>query len=235
MDTITIGLIAVVFISFIPLSCFGEEPPPSGQVEALVRQFVLSSAPKRDRPLELEVTNFDVKRLWEEMKLQVFDVQYGHKSPGHRDRQHSGDGFIALYHRGRIVSLSSLFGGLGLMSGVVCKSVFYFTYSWGSGIHRYHVGMLEIVNGELVRRDSGGFEANDLIDVFVAGDSHDNVALYSGQFKRFNEWSDAKSFGTIQTQGANRLGIIGNDGQQILPDFPVAPRELWIAPADTIK
>ena len=78
MDAITIGLIAVVFISFIPLSCFGEEPPPkrAGR-RALVRQFVLSSAPKRDRPLELEVTNFDVKRLWEEMKLQVFDVQYG--------------------------------------------------------------------------------------------------------------------------------------------------------------
>jgi hypothetical protein len=79
-----------------------------------------------------------------------------------------------------VKTLGVSFGGYGLMSGLVQGESFYFTYSWGSGIHRSHVGKLQIVNDEVKFWDSGGFFN---LDLFLSRRTDGEIAVVSGRFE----------------------------------------------------
>jgi hypothetical protein len=134
------------------------------------------------------------------------------------------NGFNGLYHRGKISPLGHSFGGFGLMSGVVCKEAFYYTYSFGSGVHRSQIGKLQVVDGQLKRWDSGGFEDNDGVDLFVDKVDENSIRVFSGEFREFNRWETGKEFGRIEEANTSHLKVIGRDGRAIATSRPLIPK-----------
>jgi hypothetical protein len=94
-----------------------------------------------------------------------------------------------LFRDGDVRSLGIAYGGWGLMSAVVYGNCLYYTYSWGSGIHRSHIGRVSLHPGELRLRESIGYQN---VDLFVKVENR-GVAIYEGEFISFNNWR-GKSF-----------------------------------------
>ena len=91
---------------------------------------------------------------------------------------------LLLFRKGEVTPFGTVFGGWGLMSAAVHGNCLYYTYSWGSGIHRSHVGRVSIVQGKLRILDSIGYQ-NANIFVKVSGQG---VSAYQGEFTSFNQW-----------------------------------------------
>lgn len=194
----------------LPLSCWAEDAPTDARVKQLVRDFAFSFNPNLNTNTEFNIRHLEVKGLWEGLKLQVFDIEY-------LNRGQWFNGFVGIYHDGRITSLAPTIGGNGLMSGVMRNGEFYFTYSWGSGIHRSHVAKLEVADGNLKSWDSGGFQDADL---FVSIGHDGKVKVHSGVFKGFNHWEAGKDIGFVETTNSSRLLIVDSKGEVITPAFP---------------
>lgn len=180
------------------------------QVERLVRNFAFSFNRNLNTNTEFHIQRLEVKGLWAELRLQVFDIEYLNSGQWF-------NGFVGLYHDGTITSLAPTVGGHGLMSGVMHNGEFYYTYSWGSGIHRSHVAKLQLANDKLKHWDSGGFQDADL---FVSDARGDKVYVLSGEYKDFNHWEAGKEIGTVGTTHSSELQIVGPNGQVVAPTFP---------------
>ena len=193
-----------------------EDAPTPQRVEQLVREFAFSSDPNLNTNTEFYISRFDVKDLWEAMQVEILDIQYMI-----RGQSFSFNGFVGLYHDGKIISLAPTIGGYGLMSGMMSKGEFYYTYSSGSGIHRSHVAKLQLLGGQLKLWSSDGFQATDL---FVTGGSDGKVHVLSGKFNYFNHWEAAKGIGTIAEGNFPKIEIIDSDGKVVVPTFPSQKR-----------
>ena len=100
------------------------------------------------------------------------------------------------------------------MSGYVDDDVFYFTYAWGSGMIRSHLGAIRIVDCDIQSIDSGG-----IIDPLLVTKSGDDVVLEVGQLESFNNWSESQYFGEVVLTD-DHLEIIDESAETIEPDFP---------------
>jgi hypothetical protein len=127
-----------------------------------------------------------------------------------------------MYNGGKISVLAPAVGGHGLMSGVMHNGEFYYTYSWGSGIHRSHVAKLRLEKGEMKSWESGGFQD---IDLFVTADSGRGVRINSGKFKDFNKCESDKRFGTLSVLNSREIQIVGTNREVISPTFPFKRNE----------
>jgi hypothetical protein len=160
----------------------------------------------------LQVEEHPVEGLWEALHLQLLTVHCL-----------SGDGTpfreIALvHHRGTFTECAQAFGGSGLMSAVVQGGQCWFTWSWGSGIHRSHAGRITVAGGALVILASGAYRD---VDLFVrAGGKGPSVE--TGTFDHFNAWHQGKPIGTLSIRGM-RLELLDPSGRDIAPFFPAAP------------
>ena len=193
-----------------------EDAPNAEQVQRLVRDFAFAFNPDLNTNTVFKIRKLPVDGLWESMRLQVFDVAYTLKDV------EWFNGFVGVYHDGKITSLAPSVGGYGLMSGLMSDGDFYYTYSWGSGIHRSHVAKLRVVDGKLKSWDSGGFEGEDF---FVTEDAKGKVRVLSGEFKEFNRWEAAKDIGSVGMTNTPQLQIIGLKGEVIAPTFPYRPEK----------
>ena len=171
-------------------------------VTQLVRDFAFSSIPQLNPATEFEIRWVPIKGLWQALEVQVFKVRC------FVDRQQFNE-FDCVIHQGKLTVLGCSIGGYGLMSGVVQSSSLYYTYSWGSGIHRSHIGRLEVVNDELKFWESAGFADRDL---FVSPTSSGGIQVLSGKYAEVNQWLDSQEFGTIDQQDPAQMKIIGPDG-----------------------
>ncbi|MGA2067062.1 MAG: hypothetical protein ABSG86_18940 [Thermoguttaceae bacterium] len=90
-------------------------------------------------------------------------------------------------------------------------------------LYRRRIGKTQIVDGQLKRWDSGGFEANDVVDLFVDKVDGNSIRVFSGTFNEFNRWEAGKAFGRIEEVNASHLKVIGGDGRAILPTLPQRP------------
>lgn len=208
MNARLLFLIAVLSVGLIARA---EDAPNAEQVQRLVRDFAFAFNPNLNTNTVFQIRKLAVDRLWESMRLQVFDVAYTLKNV------EWFNGFVGVYHDGKITSLAPSVGGYGLMSGLIDNGEFYYTYSWGSGIHRSHVAKLRIADGKLKSTDSGGFEGQDL---FVAADSGGKVRVVSAEFKEFNRWEKGKDIGFVGMTNSSALQIVGPKGEVIQPTFP---------------
>ena len=202
-------LIALCVLA-LPFIGWAEDPPKPEQLERMVHEFVFSSNPGFNPETSFRVRELEIKGLWEELKIQVF----------YTDLIINGElseGFVGMYHDGQVKPLVLSLGGSGLMSGMMHDGGFYFTNSWGSGIHRSHVAMLRLVDGKLKRWESGGFRD---LDLFVSVDSHGEIHVLSGQFQEFNRWTEGKEFGTVKALSSSELQIVAVTGKVIVPMFP---------------
>jgi hypothetical protein len=174
-------------------------------VGQLVRDFAFSSIPQLNPATEFEIRWVPIRGLWPALGVQVFKVRC------FVDRQQFNE-FDCVIRQGKLTVLGCSIGGYGLMSGVVQPSGFYYTYSWGSGIHRSHIGRMEVVNEELKFWESGGFAGRDL---FVSPTSSGGIQVVAGRYAEVNQWLEAQEFGLIDQQDPAQMKIIGPDGEVV--------------------
>ncbi|MCP4150022.1 MAG: hypothetical protein GY757_19910 [bacterium] len=197
-------------ILLLPFLAHGAEKMSSDEVMPLFQDYAFSQNPNLNPNTTFDIREFPVDKLWQNLKLQIFLVRF--LGP---DKE-SSNGGIYLYHNKQISPFACSFGGHGLMSGFVLKHSFYYSYSWGSGIHRSVIGMLKVEGGKLDIRESDGFFHRDL---FVEKTSDGQIRVVSGQLNAFNQWTQAAFFGKIEINEPSRLRIIDREGAEIKPEL----------------
>lgn len=166
-------------------------------------------------PYTLRLTMHEVSGLWDSLGICLFVAEY---------RSADGTWFRNeefLYRKGAIRYFTDCFGGWGMMSGQMMGSALYYTYSWGSGIHRSHIGRLSIDHDTIVIRESGGYADKDL---YVAEPENGVIPVFLYKIRKmisFNELdSSAVKWGYVH-EGAASISIIDTLGNEITPNFTV--------------
>ncbi len=94
---------------------------------------------------------------------------------------------------GKVQTFGATFGGHGLMSALVQNGCMYYSFSWGSGLHRSHVGRLKIKGESLEVWESDWFPNADVI-VRLAGAK---VEIVHGEYVGFNRMDNAAVVGDM--------------------------------------
>lgn len=115
-----------------------------------------------------------------------------------------------LVYRGNVYQLGSGFGGLGTVSFAVSDLnqdgafELYYTYSWGSGIHRSHIGYF----------DSASLEMTDF-DISCV-DKDMVLAVQDGRLGAYEAKMDFGGFVNISAEPLEKIGEITVDNGQIV-------------------
>lgn len=180
----------------------------SASIEPLYRAHRFATAPKLNPDVKFAIDEFEVPGLWAALEVQIFNVHdliRGQSIPGNP----------FLCYRGKIHPFVESTGGQGLMSAVVAGPALYYSYSWGSGIHRSHVGRLQIVNDAPVRAESAALVDRDM---FVTTSTNGRI-LVTAKSSRGPVPRDAGApLGWIKLQPDGRLSIADALGDEILLD-----------------
>lgn len=184
-------------------------------VAPLVREYAFREKPKLDPETQFKIEEYEVQGLWQDLKMQLFLVRYG---PNVADRRFAGE-WIALYHDGKVTSFASAFGGPGLMSAFVMDSNLYYSYCFGSGIHRSHIGRLSKDGREIRIVESGGYASTHLFVRNVAG----RIQVEAGTFAGFNSWKAERHVGWLKIKESS-LAIVDTTGAEIPTQFGVITR-----------
>ncbi|MBN1610840.1 MAG: hypothetical protein JW940_29685 [Polyangiaceae bacterium] len=178
------------------------------EAAALVAEWAFDENPDLNPTAAFDVLEYDVPDLWETLRVQLFYVDYVST-----DGQHFNSALLA-YYQGELYPFAATFGGHGLMSGVLQGDAFYYSYSWGSGIHRSVLGRLTIGDAEPEFVESGGFMNIDLF--LTLGDTE--IQVEQGTYRDYEDWTGAVPFGTLVDRGTE-LGVIDSEGNEIVPDI----------------
>jgi hypothetical protein len=147
-------------------------------IQSAVRSFIAASGHGMSPSTRIELDRYEIPGLEERLDASAYLAKFLTVEGGPFNE------LLFLYRRGAVVPFGETFGGWGLMSGVVHGRCFYYTYSWGSGIHRSHVGRLAVERGELKGGESAAFQN---VDVFVSKTER-GISIDSGEFIAFNRW-----------------------------------------------
>lgn len=158
----------------------------------LVKEYAFREMPALNPQTVFKVEEYQITGLWEALKMQLFLARYMLPDGEQFNEQ------LLIFHNGQITPFASTFGGWGLMSAVVLDNALYYTYSWGSGIHRSHIGKLTVEDEKLNILESDGYFHQD---IFV---SHKDgkIQVESGRFSGFNAWETISYLGTLQAKDA---------------------------------
>jgi hypothetical protein len=197
----------IVFAILIGRALGAQGSQSAEAVQPLIERYFYAALPNLNHETRFVVTELSVDRLWPDLHMQVFHAQLLAKD----GQQFNSGNFI--YYNGTVTPFAADIGGHGLMSGVTIGSEFYYTYSWGSGIHRSLIGRITVVEGKISEIESGGFVNKDLFVRKVGN----QIQVEIGSFVAFNSWSGAK-YGKVQIRGSS-LVLIGTDGSVVTPQF----------------
>ena len=114
---------------------------------------------------------------------------------------------MQIYKDGALTTFGNSFGGYGLMSATMDEDMLFYTYSWGSGIHRSHVGALSIMGDQIQILETVGFVNEDLFVRNMGGQSIIEVGDYLG----FNSWEKSGVLGQPKLLNGS-LSIIDHEG-----------------------
>ncbi len=181
----------------------------AAQAETLIREYLSAKEPSLVTGYILEIAETQIPELWNALRIQIFNADF---------LSNSGVYFRTssfVYHDMKVTPFEQPTGNHGVMSGYLKKDVLYYTYSWGSGIKRSHLGTIRMLDCVLQCTDSGGFSD---VDLFVSG-TKDDVVLETGKYESFNNWSDPEYFGDIVDAMAD-VAVIDEADETIQPDFP---------------
>ena len=186
------------------------------ELEPLVRDYAFRQRPSLIPPVRFEIHDFDVAGLWNTLKIQICLIRY--LSP---DGQQFNEELV-IYRNGKVARFAGSLGGKGLMSGLMMRDSLYYTYSWGSGLHRSHAGRLSSDDGKLTIVESGGFASTDL---FVK-EVDRSIQVERGEFLAFNSWKAIRKVGSVKVQDSS-LSIVDATGAVVPPDMkPKHSRQL---------
>jgi hypothetical protein len=209
--------LAFPFLLLLPCLCFSCPRITVDSMSTLIKAYSLATNPNLTPDFRLAVTEYEVKDLYDSLGIQVFYADF---------LSQDGTWFRSggyLYRNGTVTLFSDSFGGWGLMSGFVLKRTFYYTYSWGSGIHRSYVGCIFLDGDSLVFLDTGGYTN---VDLFVSNCVGDSICVYTGVYKSFNSWILVKDNGwRVIDNNKSRLAVIDSTGKEVLPDIPLHTRD----------
>ena len=175
----------------------------------LVREHAFSEKPKLNPSIQFKIKEYRVEGLHEALKIQLFLARY--MSP---DGQQFNERLL-LYHDRKLIPFASTVGGFGLMSAVVSEDALYYTYSWGSGQHRSHIGYLSLNGDKIEILESGGYMSTDLFVRKV----EDGILVEAGRFDGFNSWESAEEVGWVK-RPVSSLAIVDAMGAEVLPSSP---------------
>jgi hypothetical protein len=155
--------------------------------------------------VEFSLTEIPVDGLWHALGIQIFTTVgtvRGQSVP--RDP--------IIWCDGRIYPFVNSVGGWGLMSAVVVGDKLYYSYSFGSGIHRSHVGRLVLKDRIPACTDS---EARMHGDLFVERTADGRVRVSHGEYRGFNRWEHSRPIGWIDVRELTRVKVIDGDRHEV--------------------
>lgn len=174
-----------------------------------VSEYAFRENPGLNRSTQFDIENYQVEGLEEELHLGLYRVIYRSS-----DAVPFNERYFVVDNK-TLTPLASSFGGHGLMSAAVDNGALYYSYSFGSGIHRSHIGRLSIDGDDVHIVETGGYSATNL---FVSKGS-DGIEVESGLFSGFNLWESSEVVGTVKHEPSS-LVIIDAVGAEIPPMFP---------------
>ncbi len=204
-------LLVLLIISTPGMVAVGAQSIDLAEAQSIIRTYTAKTSPELSPDYQLEIAEYKIDDLWATLQIQLYKVKYlSEDGASFRDGEF-------LYHEGSLMPFCKSFGGAGLMSGLVQDSALYYTYSFGSGIHRAHAGRVFIHQGQLTIAESGGY----MLDLFATPCEESGVCLTSGTYTSFNTWSNPKDSGWHFGGYQNSEAII-KDGNNhlVVPDFP---------------
>ncbi len=157
-------------------------------LEAQVREFVRKDNPdfRQSTPVVLE--EYPVAGLAEQNGARLYLARL----LGNDGQQFNE--LLFLYYNKAMTALGSTLGGHGLMSAVLFERRLHYTFSWGSGLHRSHLGRISFSRGNATAVQSEGI-AN--VDLFLRLEG-ESLIVEAGQFVGFNSWRNGKSRGNVE-------------------------------------
>jgi hypothetical protein len=102
---------------------------------------------------------------------------------------------LLALRNGKLQEFGAAFGGHGLMSALVHNGCMYYSFSWGSGLHRSHVGRLKVVGGDIDVWESDWFPNADVI----VKKERDRVEIVQGAYAGFNRINSAAVVGEMDS------------------------------------
>jgi hypothetical protein len=190
-------------------------PKPRMSADALiplVKEYAFRDEPTLDASTQFKVEERRVDGLQEEMGIQLFSASY--LSNGNRF-----DERYFIYHNGTLTPFACSIGGFGLMSTVVSDGALYYTYSWGSGIHRSQIGRLSIEGDRIEIVESGGYIGTDL---FVS--KGDNEIVVKRRCFEPKPLGSLQVVGTVKRKGSS-LVIVDAAGAEVSSNFAFAKQQ----------
>jgi hypothetical protein len=181
------------------------ERETTSAIEPLYRAYRFSTQPDLNPEVTFRVKELRVPGLWAALAIQLFvadDLIDGQVLPR--------DPF--LYFKGAIHPFVNSIGGHGVMSGVVSGDAFYYSYSWGSGIHRSLVGRLTIKEGRPIREESRALWNTDM---FVEKSADGRVRIVEARWREFNRWEKGVPLGWIDGAEGSRLKMVDDYGREV--------------------
>ncbi len=182
--------------------------------ENLIREYLSVNEPSLAPDYVLEIAEAQMPDLWNTLRIQIFNVDFLSNSSTYFRTS------PFVYHDAEVNPFELSTGVHGVMSGYLKNDVLYYTYSWGSGIKRSHLGTIRMIDCVLQCTDSGGFGD---VELFVSG-VEDDIILETGKYEGFNKWSDPEYFGDIVDAMTN-VAVIDEVDETIQPDFPSSDAE----------
>lgn len=172
-----------IALGLAPLVPAAEAP---ADLTALVKEFAFRDKPKLARDTEFKIEPYPIEGI-RALDLQIVLARY--LAPDGSEFNSA----LFVVHAGKLTPFAETLGGSGLMSAVVSGKKLYYTYSWGSGIHRSHLGQLFVTGGKLTFVESGALVDKDC---FVKQDGP-TLRLEKGDFHTFNTWKPGQKLGDI--------------------------------------
>jgi hypothetical protein len=202
----------VVCLVLVFAGCATDEGPlvSAENLTPLVREYAFQDQPKLNPKARFKIEEYKVDGLWKNLKTRLFLVRYL-SSNGEQFNER-----LLIYRDQKLTPFACVVGGNGLMSAIMVDNNLYYTYSWGSGIHRSHIGRLSIEGTDIRIVESSGYEN---IDLFIRKVG-DRIQVEEGRFTSFNSWESGRDFGWIMTKGSS-LAVINGEGEEIAPRFDV--------------
>ncbi len=178
----------------------------SDSVAILVREHALEAKSGLNPETEFQIFEFQIEGLWEEMGIQLIAVDY--LSPDGQPFNQA----LYIVRGGSLSPFASSFGGFGLMSTVLLDGALYYSYSWGSGVHRSCLGRISLEKGELQICETQEFLFSDLFLRSVKG----RIRVEIGTYYAPNAWQDGQPVGWLEYRESALL-LVDDAGAEISP------------------
>jgi hypothetical protein len=146
------------------------------EAEKLVREYIFAEKPKMNPTAQFPLKDITTKDVWDRLGVQVFKVTEGVQNL---------ETFVI--RNDKVFRIGNGFGGRGVTSLAVAdlsgggQDKLVYAYSWGSGVHRSHVGVFDVLAKEPVQATALQAYFGDLGDLEVKQGEKQTVEVYVGK------------------------------------------------------